>query len=93
MILKDASNSPNQHACEAAAYTLVRMRRISEAVKTIDTLLGMLRDTVPWHQEMRKRVTSVKADLAQGLDVAMERLNGWEAETIRNLKLEPFIEL
>jgi len=92
MVLKEAWGSPNQNACEAAAYTLVRMGRIPEAVETIDKLLEMLRDTVPWHQEMRKRVTLVKADLDKGLDAAMERLNGWEAETIRNLKLEPFIE-
>jgi len=75
---------------ETIAYALALNRKTAESIATLDRLLSNLDRTSDWQEEMAKRAELLKADLLDDPAKAQRRLAAWEAETIKNLKLEEF---
>ncbi len=72
---------------EAIAYTYAQLGDVSNAQRAIDSLLSVLDSSVPWQKPMRERAVLLKDDLQDGIQVAQRRLEEWEEETRRNLRL------
>jgi hypothetical protein len=81
----------NSHTLEALAYTLIKTGDYSSALKSIAELKQMLEgNTVPWVIAQFNRVQLIKEKLLRNSGDALQQLEIWKAETIRNLKLEKF---
>ncbi len=78
------------HETEAIAYALAFDRKAAASIATLDRLLSKLDRTSHWQEAMAKRAELLRADLLDDPAKAQRRLAAWEAETIRNLKLEEF---
>jgi hypothetical protein len=80
----------NPRCYEALVYALVQAGKTSAAENAIDALLRCVNPTVAWESEVASRVRLLRNRLVEGLESAREQLAAWQAETIRNLGLEPF---
>ena len=82
------ARSLNSHHHQALAYTLAKIGEVEDAVQVIDALLVRLDDTtIPWVAKQKADITAFRKILTDRPEDIDATLEGWRAETIRNLKL------
>jgi hypothetical protein len=76
---------------EVIAYALARSGDLDQARDALDRLLGFPSNMeIPWHREADRRARAMKSQLGTDPAAALRQLDAWEAETTRNIGLEPF---
>ena len=81
----------NSHLLEALAYTLIKCGDYSSALEALAEQKQRLEgDTIPWVAAQYARTKLIEEKLLQSPEAALQQLDIWKAETIRNLKLEKF---
>jgi len=83
-------NSPDIRAQQAIAYGLAITGDIEQALIALDLLILSLDVEFPWQQAIKDKAQELSSMLKQDPSLALRCLQTWEAETIRNLKLEEF---
>jgi hypothetical protein len=85
-----SSSSVNPHTPMAIAFSLARAGRTDEAAIVLDQLLPQLDLKVAWQREIADQVTALRAKLAANPSEALQQLEAWKAQSVRNLGLEIF---
>jgi len=89
-VVEVAKSFQSSYAQQTRAYALARNGDVGNAVRALDDLLGMLDRTVPSERARAERAEALRADLREDASRAQLRLDAWEAETLKNLRLEQF---
>jgi hypothetical protein len=81
----------NSHLLEALAYTFIKCGDYSFALEALAEQKQRLEgNAIPWVAAQYARTKLIEEKLLQNPEVALQQLEVWKAETIRNLKLEKF---
>jgi hypothetical protein len=81
----------NSYVLETLTYSLIKNGDYFSAPKLFAEVKQRLeKSTVPWDVEHRTRTELIEEKLLQNPEAALQQLEIWKAETIRNLKLEKF---
>jgi hypothetical protein len=80
----------NPHCIGALAYAHVRAGNIRAAERTFDSLLKCVNPAIACEEEIASRARLFRNKLLDSHENAREQHAAWEAETTRDLKLEPF---
>lgn len=83
-----AGGSKDPYVHQALAYSLAKAGDTTEAVDSIDVLLGLLDPFISWQAELRTRAQLLKEAIIAKKEDAAVMLDGWMAESIRQLGLE-----
>jgi hypothetical protein len=77
---------------EALAYTLVKCGDYSAALDALSELSQSLEnETTPWIVAQRNRALLIEEKLLPKPETALDQLESWKAESVRNLKLEKIL--
>ena len=87
-----ADTDKSLYAQQAGAYLLARSGEAREAVASLDKLLQLLSDKIPWQAEMASRARLLESLLLTDPEKANKQLESWETETMHNLGLDEFGE-
>jgi hypothetical protein len=81
----------NSHVLEAYAYTLIKSCDYSAALEALaEQKQRLASSTVAWVIEQRNRALLIEHKLLEGPAAALEQLDAWKTESIRNLRLEKY---
>lgn len=83
-----AATSKDPYTHQALCYALAKAGKVQEAVTAVDVLLGLLSPAIPWQAELGTRANLLKEKLIASAEDTTAMLEGWTAESIRQLKLE-----
>jgi hypothetical protein len=81
----------NPHTPQAIAYASARLGDFQNARIDLGQLLQQLDLQIPWQQVIKERAEILIAELRGNPSAAQQRLETWEAETIKNLGLDTFV--
>jgi len=79
------------HVCEAMALSFARAGQIDRAISALQELIKVMRLDFDWERELHARAKAFLLLLQNDADKAQKQLDAWEAETIRDCKLETFL--
>jgi hypothetical protein len=88
------ARDPGIHYMEAVSYSLVIMGKYRKAMKILNRNLKTLEKAVkseyasPYMEEMVDRTNIIKNALIEDPNKAVDVLNGWREETLKNLRLD-----
>jgi hypothetical protein len=80
----------NPHTVQAIAYALARVGNTQGALSALNKLSEQIDLTVPWQQVIAERAEVLMSELRESPLAVQHRLETWEDETLKNLRLEEF---
>ena len=83
-------NPNDPYLRQSIAYASARSGDFERATSQLEQLMGLLDLKVSWQNEMCERAGKLRGLVLENRTLAMEQLQSWEMETIKNLGLETF---
>jgi hypothetical protein len=91
MVIPNSMGYINPHSQEALAYTLLKKNDIDDALNVLNQIQETLSaSTLSWELKIKDRALLLRDKLMESPETALQQLETWKTETIRNLGLEKY---